>query len=135
MALLTNRVDFDFSNFDIDDPVPQLPVTQTGGSRTEMVNKLIAETPGMTVRDLYKHFAGARAHGLFIGTPVELADHMEQWVSEGACDGFNMMPPLYPRDLQRFVDLVVPELQKRGIYRTAYESTTLRGNLGLSVPA
>jgi alkanesulfonate monooxygenase len=88
----------------------------------------------MTLRSLYKNFAAGRGHGLAIGTPAEVVDHMQRWVEEKACDGFNIMPPLYPRDLQRFVDLVVPELQRRRLYRTRYEATTLRGNLGLSRP-
>lgn len=135
LALLTSRMNYDFSGFDPDDKVPELPVTPRGESRIELVNELIAKNPAMTLRDLYKQFAGARGHGLVIGTPQDVADHMEQWVSEKACDGFNMMPPLYPRDLQRFVDLVVPELQRRGLYRTEYEATTLRGNLGITRPA
>jgi N-acetyl-S-(2-succino)cysteine monooxygenase len=135
LALLSQRMDFDFSGYDADDPVPQLPVTSLGGSRAQLVNELIAKNPGMTLRALYRHFAGARGHGLVIGTPKDVADRMEQWVAEKACDGFNMMPPLYPRDLERFVELVVPELQRRGLYRNEYEATTLRGNLGLSRPA
>jgi hypothetical protein len=59
---------------------------------------------------------------------------MEAWFRGGACDGFNVMPPLYARDLHRFIDLVVPELQRRGLYRTEYAATTLRGNLGLTRP-
>lgn len=134
LALLSQRMDFDFSRYDANDPAPQVPVTARGGSRAQLVNELIAKNLGMTLRDLYERFAGARGHGLVIGSPKDVADHMEQWVSEKACDGFNMMPPLYPRDLERFVDLVVPELQRRGLYRTKYESTTLRGNLGLRRP-
>lgn len=134
LALLTQRMDYDFSGFDPDDPVPEIPVTPRGGSRAQLVNELIARKPGMTVRDLYRHFAGARGHGLIIGTAEDVVDHMQQWVSAKACDGFNMMPPLYPRDLQRFVDLVAPELQRRGLYRTAYEGATLRENLGLTRP-
>ena len=59
---------------------------------------------------------------------------MEQWVTEGGCDGFNIMPPLYPSHLEDFVELVVPELQRRGLFRTEYEGSTLRENLGLPRP-
>ena len=59
---------------------------------------------------------------------------MEEWVTEAACDGFNIMPPLYPNSLEDFIETVVPELQRRGLYRTRYEATTLRGNLGLERP-
>jgi hypothetical protein len=57
---------------------------------------------------------------------------MEQWVTEGACDGFNIMPPYMPGALNDFVDLVIPELQRRGLFRTEYEGRTLRENLGLT---
>ena len=135
LALLSQRMDFDFSGYDADDPVPVIPVTPRGGSRAQLVNEQVAKNPGMTLRKLYKHFAAGRGHGLIVGSATEVADHMERWVIGKACDGFNVMPPLYPRDLQRFVDLVVPELQRRGLYRTKYEATTLRGNLGISRPA
>ncbi len=134
LALLSQRMDFDFSSYGPDDPVPVLPVTSRGGSRAQLVNEQVANSPGMTLRTLYKHFAAGRGHGLIVGSPTEVADHMQRWVSGKACDGFNIMPPIYPRDLQRFNDLVVPELQRRGIYRTEYEATTLRGNLGLGRP-
>ncbi len=135
LALLSQRMDFDFSGYGPDDPVPVIPVTSRGGSRAQLVNEQVAKNPGMTLRSLYKHFAAGRGHGLIVGSPTEVADHMQRWVEGRACDGFNIMPPIYPRDLRRFNDLVVPELQRRGIYRTGYEATTLRGNLGLSRPA
>ena len=59
---------------------------------------------------------------------------MEQWLVEGGCDGFNILVPSFPDDLTAFVDLVVPELQRRGLFRTRYEAATLRGNLGLPTP-
>ena len=95
----------------------------------------IARRENLTIRDLYRRVAGARGHYEIIGTPAEIVDMMEQWVSEGACDGFNIMPPVFPASLREFVDLVVPELQRRGLYRTAYSGTTLRENLGLTRPA
>lgn len=134
LALLSNRMGVDFSRANPDDPAPVMPDSPRGGSRAQLVNEVIAKNPGITLRDLYKRFAGARGHGLVIGTPKDVVDHMEQWVSEKACDGFNMMPPLYPRDLQRFVDLIMPELQRRGLYRMRYEGTTLRENLGIKRP-
>ncbi len=135
LALLSNRMGVDLSRCNPDDPPPVIPDSPRGGSRAQLVNQQIAKNPGITLRELYKHFAGARGHGIVIGSPKDVVDHMEQWVSEKACDGFNMMPPLYPRDLQRFVDLIMPELQRRGLYRTRYEGTTLRENLGLRRPA
>ena len=70
-----------------------------------------------------------------IGTAKNVADRMEEWFTTGAADGFNIMAPLLPRGLSDFVEHVVPELQRRGLYRRAYQSSTLRGNLGLPVPA
>ena len=63
-----------------------------------------------------------------------VVDVLEDWFKTGACDGFNMIPPLYPNSLNDFVDLVVPEMQKRGLFRTRYEGSTLRENLGLARP-
>ena len=94
----------------------------------------LARRENLTIRDLYRRVAGARGHMEVIGTPVEIADMMEQWVAKKGCDGFNVMPPAFPGDLHDFVDLVVPELQRRGLYRTAYTGTTLRDNLGLTRP-
>ncbi len=135
LAMLTNRMGVDLSHYDPGAPAPVIPDNPRGGSRAQLVNELIAKQPGITLRDLYKHFAGARGHGLVIGAPADVVDHMQQWFEEKACDGFNMMPPLYPRDLLRFNDLILPELQRRGLYRTRYEGTTLRENLGLNRPA
>jgi alkanesulfonate monooxygenase len=69
-----------------------------------------------------------------IGTPAEVANVMENWFTTAACDGFNVLPPYFNGGLVDFVDLVVPELQRRGIYRTAYEGKTLRENLELPRP-
>ncbi len=135
LAMLTNRMGVDLSHYNPGDPAPVIPDNPRGGSRAKLVNELIAKQPGITLRDLYKHFAGARGHGLVIGSPADVVDHMQQWFEKKACDGFNMMPPLYPRDLQRFNDLILPELQRRGLYRTRYEGRTLRENLGLTRPA
>ena len=88
----------------------------------------------LTIRDLYRHFAGARGHCHISGSTEEVADMMEEWVSEGGCDGFNIMPPMFPSGLKDFIDLVVPELQRRGLFRTEYEGATLRENLELPRP-
>ena len=133
LELLSERLGYDLSDCDVNDPVPDIPVNDIGGSRAEILLET-ARRNKFRIRDLYRHIAGARGHYQIIGTPAEIADLMEQWVSEGACDGFNVMPPLFPASLADFVDLVVPELQRRGLVRTRYEATTLRGNLGLTRP-
>ena len=133
LQLLSARLDFDFSGYDVDDPFPVIPINQIGGSRAEILTKT-AQDHNMTIKDLYRHIAGARGHYQVNGTPEEVADMMEEWVTDKACDGFNVMPPLYPNSLEDFVNLVIPELQRRGLYRTVYEGMTLRENLGLTRP-
>ena len=133
LELLSQRLDFDLSGYDVNDPLPEVPVNQIGGSRAEILIRT-ARANSMTIKELYRHIAGARGHYQVNGTPTDIADMMEEWITEAACDGFNIMPPLYPNSLVDFIDMVVPELQRRGLYRTEYEATTLRGNLGLDRP-
>ena len=71
---------------------------------------------------------------MFVGAPATIADEMEQWLFEEGCDGFNIMFPYVPEGLEDFVDKVVPELQRRGLFRREYEGKTLRENLGLPRP-
>ena len=78
--------------------------------------------------------AVARGHNIVIGTPEQIADVMQEWFEGHAADGFNILPPVFPTGLQEFVDLVVPELQRRGLFRTEYEGSTLREHLGLPYP-
>ncbi|BEP89824.1 hypothetical protein GmRootV77_48980 [Variovorax sp. V77] len=92
------------------------------------------ERDKLTLRDLGKRY-GSRYEGDLIGTPDKVADGMERWFREGACDGFMISAPYQPGGFEDFVRLVVPELQRRGLYRTAYEGATLRENLGLERPA
>lgn len=69
-----------------------------------------------------------------MGTPAQIADQLEDWFVNDAADGFNIMPPWLPGGLDEFVDLVIPDLQRRGLFRTEYEANTLRENLGLPRP-
>ncbi len=78
--------------------------------------------------------ARSRVHQSFVGTPEQLADHMTHWLHEGGCDGFNILPPVFPDDLALFVDHVVPGLQRRGVFRRDYTGPTLRDHLGLPRP-
>jgi alkanesulfonate monooxygenase SsuD/methylene tetrahydromethanopterin reductase-like flavin-dependent oxidoreductase (luciferase family) len=89
---------------------------------------------GMTIREIGRVLGMSQGHRVAYGTPVQLADDMQAWLEAGACDGFNLLFAHYPKPLEEFVDLVVPELQRRGIFRTEYEGTTLRANLGVPVP-
>jgi alkanesulfonate monooxygenase SsuD/methylene tetrahydromethanopterin reductase-like flavin-dependent oxidoreductase (luciferase family) len=134
LQLLSKRLDYDLSGFPIDGPLPEIPRNKTSSTRVDLFIE-IAHREKLTIKDLYRRVAGARGHYEIIGSPTEVVDMMEEWVAEGACDGFNIMPPVFPSSLHDFIDLVVPELQRRGLYRTSYSGTTLRENLGLTRPA
>jgi FMN-dependent oxidoreductase (nitrilotriacetate monooxygenase family) len=94
----------------------------------------LARRERLTVRQLIGRLGGGRGHRTFAGTPEQVADAIQHWFAHGAADGFNIMPPVLPRGLVDFVDHVVPILQRRGLFRTEYEGTTLRDNYGLARP-
>lgn len=124
----------DLTRWDLDAPPPYYPELPEGiNSRLHVVIQL-AKRDKLTVKELYQYLGGARGHWVVVGTPEKIADVMQEWFENGAADGFNVMPPVLPESLNEFVDLVVPELQRRGLFRTAYEGTTLRENLGLRRP-
>ena len=134
LGLLSGLVGgIDLSGYPLDGPLPNLPDTELAKSRLKLVTDL-AQRDQLTIRQLYLAIAGARGHRQISGTPEQIADQLEEWfVNEGA-DGFNIMPPYLPGGLDDFVDLVIPELQHRGLFRTEYEGKTLRENLGLPRP-
>ena len=94
----------------------------------------LAKKDKLTMRQIAQVVAGARAKMVLKGTPKQIADHMERWYVEEAADGFNVMPPYLPGALDDFVELVIPELQRRGLFRTEYTGRTLREHLGLPRP-
>ncbi len=102
-------------------------------SRQTLIRQ-IADENGFTIRQLYQHVASARGHFTVAGTPAQIADTLEDWFKNEGADGFNILPPWLPTGLTDFVDLVIPELQRRGLFRTEYEGGTLRENLGLPFP-
>ena len=130
---LSTFIKFDLSGYPLDDPVPDLPESATISSRPAMLLKFAREN-NLTIRQLAIHIAGSRGHWTLIGTAAEIADRLEEWFIKRGADGFNYMPPLLPGSLDDFVTMVVPELQRRGIYRGQYEGRTLRENLGLPRP-
>jgi alkanesulfonate monooxygenase SsuD/methylene tetrahydromethanopterin reductase-like flavin-dependent oxidoreductase (luciferase family) len=125
---------FDFGKFPLDGPVPELPETDGGKSRRELLIAL-ARRESLTIRQLYLRIAGARGHWQIVGTPEQIADRLEERFINYGADGFNIMPPTLPHGLKDFIDLVLPELRRRGLFRTEYEGTTLRDHLGLKRPA
>ena len=86
------------------------------------------------MRQLLANLAGARGHFTFAGTPDQVADIIQDWFTDGAADGFNIMPPILPAMLDVFSAEVIPILQRRGLFRTAYEGATLREHYGLPWP-
>ena len=130
---LSMRLGTDASRFDLDAPLPPIPETNAGQSGRAAAIALAARE-NLTVRQLAQR--GAGYGGLtMVGTPATIADEMEAWLRTEACDGFNIMFPFLPAGLDDFVNKVVPELQRRGLFRREYEGATLRENLGLPRPA
>jgi len=135
---LSARFHVDLADYPLDGPVPLQAAKQPDQvnalrSRQQLLLEMI-EQESLTIRQLVHRFANGRGHMAFTGTAVRLADEMERWFKGGAADGFNIMPQMFPGGLEAFVDKVIPELQNRGLFRTAYEGTTLRENLGLAAP-
>jgi len=94
----------------------------------------MARQDKLSILKLGRRLIGARGHMQFVGTYEQLADLMQQWFEEYGCDGFNIMPPVLPGDLNEFVDHVVPILQARGLFRKEYTGSTLREHLGVDRP-
>ncbi|KWV48513.1 nitrilotriacetate monooxygenase [Bradyrhizobium macuxiense] len=124
----------DLSSYSMDDPMPELVPSKTGGQGHFNSVMEVARQGKLTLRQTAQMVAGARGKFAVRGTPQQVADIMEEWFRSEACDGFNVMPPYLPGALDDFVELVIPELQKRGLFRTEYEGKTLRENLGLKRP-
>ena len=134
LSLLAGELgEVDLSRYPLDGPVPELPESNAGRSRQKLLVDL-ARRERMTLGDLARHVAGSRGHWTVVGTGESVADELEEWVRGDAADGFMVMPPNLPAGLEDFVELVVPELRRRGLYRTEYEGATLRANLGLRRP-
>ncbi len=133
LATLSVLLGTDVSGMDLDGPLPDIP--ESNASRTGR-QKLVdmARQDDMTVRQLAQYVGGSFSSLEIIGTPETIAEKMEEWLHERGCDGFNVMFPYLPGGLDEFVDQVVPELQRRGLFRREYEGETLRENLGLPRP-
>ncbi|WP_309125667.1 LLM class flavin-dependent oxidoreductase [Kocuria sp.] len=136
LAQLGTFVQQDCSGWELDAPVPVLPSPEefTGPQGRYATILRIVEVERPTVRQLLGRLAAGGGHWTVAGTPGGIADRIERWFRAGAADGFNLMPPLLPDSLEGFVDHVVPELQRRGLFRTCYDAATLRGHLGLARP-
>ena len=137
LSMLSFVFGIDLSGLELDAPLPRRVVEHRAEGHQSRSALLVdfAQEHDLTVRELIGRTSGGRGHRVLIGDPVQVADSLQTWFDEGAADGFNLMPPTLPGSLLAFTELVVPELQRRGIFRTEYRGTTLRDHLGLARPA
>ncbi|MFB6519343.1 LLM class flavin-dependent oxidoreductase [Streptomyces sp. NPDC056401] len=138
LAQLSNMLGVDLSGLPLDGGLPELPEERDingNKSRFTLVAELARREGGLTLRELIARLGAGRGHRVFAGTPEQIADQLEEWFTQGAADGFNIMAPVLPTGLTDFVDQVVPILQRRGLFRTEYTGRTLRENYGLARPA
>jgi N-acetyl-S-(2-succino)cysteine monooxygenase len=130
-TLVASRIGYDVSGYPLDGPVPPPPPFQGSRAFSHVLYET-ARRENMTLRDLYNLTAAARGHWVLCGTPRSIADTLEEWFAGMAADGFNILPPYFPGAFADFVDLVVPELQRRGLFRLDYQGRTLRDHLDLA---
>jgi len=121
----------DLRQYPADGPLPDLPPTNSAKARQELIMKK-AKQDNLTLAAVARHFAESSGHLSMVGTASQVADEMEAWFTAGACDGFVATYSYFPRPVEDFTQLVIPELQRRGLFRTEYEGQTLRENLGLA---
>lgn len=129
---LSGMLGHDVSSFDPDGPLPDIPESNASKSSRRFMIEL-AQAENLTIRQLAAK-AGSYGGLAFVGTAKTIADEMQHWLEQGACDGFTTMFPYLPEGLEDFTGKVVPELQARGLFRTEYEGETLRDHLGLPRP-
>jgi FMN-dependent oxidoreductase (nitrilotriacetate monooxygenase family) len=135
LTAMSQRLGHDMSNYAMDEPFPKLPDSKLGTQTYARVMYAKAQREGLSLRDIHDLFAMSRGYVLAVGTPEQVADVMEEWFTTRACDGFMLTPAYFPGELEVFCDLVVPELQRRRLFREDYVGTTLRSHFGLPVPA
>ena len=133
LKMLSSRFGHDMSGYDLDGPVPDLPLSNDIQTHAKVAYAK-ARKDNLTLRDIYNQVAVARGYLFSCGTAAMVADVMEEWFVERACDGFVLVPPYFPAAFDEFIDEVVPELQRRGIFRREYSGFTLREHLGLPMP-
>ncbi|CAM4501045.1 FMN-dependent oxidoreductase (nitrilotriacetate monooxygenase family) [Paenibacillus endophyticus] len=137
LTQLSHMLNVDLFTYPLDGKLPELPrLEEINGnkSRFQLVVDLAARED-LTIRQLLHRLAGGRGHRTFAGTALQIADQLEEWFVNGASDGFNVMPPYLPAGLEEFAEQVIPELQRRGLFRREYSGHTLREHFGLARPA
>jgi FMN-dependent oxidoreductase (nitrilotriacetate monooxygenase family) len=131
---LSHYVNMDLTGFGLDEPFPELTPDGIGGSSRRYAISEVARRESLTIRQTYERFLPSFGHPVMKGDGKRVADMMEDWYRAGICDGFNVHVGYQPDGLTNFVDYVVPELQRRGLYRTSYPGSTLRDVVGLKRP-
>lgn len=135
VALLGRMLgNFDLSGYPLDEPLPPLPLTDSGQQSRQKLLTQLSKDEQLTLAQLGRRIAGGRGHYSLIGTPTQIADELQAWFEERAADGFNVLVRHLPGGLEDVALHVVPELQRRGLFRTEYTGSTLRENLGLQRP-
>ena len=135
VALLGRMLgNFDLSGYPLDGPLPELPLTESGQQSRQRLLTELAGAEELTLAQLGRRIAGGRGHYTLIGTPTQIADELQAWFEGRGADGFNVLVPHLPGGLEDFASLVVPELQRRGLFRREYRGRTLREHLGLPRP-
>lgn len=134
LAMLSDQLGgFDLSPFDPAQPLPPIPPSNAGQTRRENILRM-ARDGNLSLQETAVRHAVTAGHLQVVGTPSQTADTLQQWFETEACDGFNFKPPVLPVDADAFYQGVIPELQRRGLFRREYEGSTLRSHLGLAVP-
>jgi FMN-dependent oxidoreductase (nitrilotriacetate monooxygenase family) len=123
----------DLRQFPLDGPFPELPLSNGAQGRQKLLVEM-ARRENLTLIQAGRRFAEGQAHHIVCGSPKTIADLMQTWFEEGSCDGFALMPSYFPRGVRDIAESLIPELQRRGLFRTEYEGQTLRDNLGLAQP-
>ena len=134
LSLLSEALNFDFATKGLDEPFSDEEIAGIGGMQSMRDRVVEAGYKNPTVRDFMRVTGRGLLHAPWVGSPKDIADMMEEWWSTEACDGFVVGPTHQPGCFEDFVRLVIPELQKRGIYRKDYTGPTLRDHLGLARP-
>ncbi|MEG7363426.1 LLM class flavin-dependent oxidoreductase [Pseudomonas citronellolis] len=136
VALLSRMLgNFDLSAYPLDGPLPELPLTDSGQRSRQLLLTELAGKENLSLAQLGRRIAGGRGHYSLVGTPQRIADELQAWFEQGAADGFNVLVPHLPGGLEDVANLLVPELQRRGLFRRDYAGSTLRDHLRLARPA
>ena len=132
---LSKLVEMDLSSKNLDEPMPDLSGDTNAIASFRKAIADMATRDNLTVRQTYQRVLPSMGHATFRGSAKQVAEEMADWFTCKACDGFNVQMPVMPRCLKDFVGLVVPELQRMGLFRMEYTGGTLRQNMGLPTPA